>query len=551
MRSILDGYWEEGYHYYLEINGSRAVLRDYAKRVIFKTSLRYDKAAAASGKPTALYLGETVLSRTAAGEPMTWIKELRFEDGRIVMEYAYPIIGDKTYTLERVDHAPFDDIVIRDKEILPRVQGLWLAWSPDGIDEDEHGLRIKGNVLRYGSRQYDGFKVKIHAISRKNNPEQVLLTPKDLTTTTFPGLTQLTVEDDKLTGYPIVLDVSSPLLVFVRRENYDTVSIPPEALKEPRNLMKADRPPIVTDRPKPNITILSQTPPGVCGGTDATQDENAPKEIASDDMILFDAASVLNQPDRDSAPASPPLAYVAAFAAPAEKGTFLFLETREARRPHQEGKKAWALVEGPVFPALTALVREHDLAAQNGFQSTTHGLPYNFGGSIRVAYADGETICVSDNQSPVLRHTAGMAIAELFENAMQKGRMPLPDAGSLRSIRFHEQRDDGGFTRAVLTLNADGTGQNDKEQKFAGSEVHQSTKAVSAKTVAEIKRVIDTAGILAWVGLPKRSYSHGGQKTLTFVCDDGTEYTVFSDRVLPDPLTGAFFAIELELVTKN
>ena len=126
-RSPLDGYWDEGYHYYLSVKGNKAELRDYAKRIIFTTSLKYDKKAVQRGEKTELTLGQTVLSRAANGEPMTWIKKLYYDEGNIVMEYYYTIMGDTTYTLHKVDHDPFYNIVIRDDEILPKLQGLWIA----------------------------------------------------------------------------------------------------------------------------------------------------------------------------------------------------------------------------------------------------------------------------------------------------------------------------------------------------------------------------------------------------------------------------------------
>ena len=67
--------------------------------------------------------------------------------------------------------------------------------------------------------------------------------------------------------------------------------------------------------------VLKQTEPMMCGGTDAYQDTRAPKEIGSQDMILFDAASAFGGmicPQEDE-PAEP-LAYLSAFAVPAKDG---------------------------------------------------------------------------------------------------------------------------------------------------------------------------------------------------------------------------------------
>ena len=235
-KSPLDGYWEEGYHYYLEIRGGKAVLRDYAKRVIFETSIKYDKKSIAKGEETDLTLSETVLSRAASGEPMTWIKRLYYKNGEIIMDYFYTIMGDTTYTLKKVDCGPFDNIIIRDKEILPKVQGLWLEWRKGGVDESETGLLIKGDTLRYGGKDFELFCEKIHAISYRGS-DDIYLVPKDLTRREFRGMTLISVEENMLTSRMIICDASAPLLVFLRKEDYDKTPIPPEATEPIRNTM--------------------------------------------------------------------------------------------------------------------------------------------------------------------------------------------------------------------------------------------------------------------------------------------------------------------------
>ncbi len=236
-KAELDGYWEEGYHYYLELKGKKAVLRDYAKRIIFETSVKYDNNAVKKGEQTDIQLGETVLSRTYRGEPMTWIKRLYYDNGEIVMDYYYTIMGDTTYRLHKVDHDPFYNIVIRDGEILPKIQGFWLEWRKDGDYKDKYGIRISGDRLSYGTVSYSMFASKIHAISYRSNADRIILTPQDLTVTAFPGMTQISFEGDMLTSCMIVMDVSSPMSVFMREENIGKLPVPPAAMREARNTM--------------------------------------------------------------------------------------------------------------------------------------------------------------------------------------------------------------------------------------------------------------------------------------------------------------------------
>ncbi|MBQ1846602.1 MAG: hypothetical protein II135_01225 [Clostridia bacterium] len=246
-KAELDGYWEEGYHYYLELKGKKAVLRDYAKRIIFETSVKYDNNAVKKGEQTDIQLGETVLSRTYRGEPMTWIKRLYYDNGEIVMDYYYTIMGDTTYRLHKVDHDPFYNIVVRDKEILPQLQGLWLEWRKDGNYEKRYGVRIAGDMISYGTADYSMFASKFHAVSYRSSPDRIILVPADLTVREFPGMTTFNYNGDMLTSYMIVMDASVPMSVFMREENIGKLPVPAEAMGEVRNTMRC-----FTDEPKIN-----------------------------------------------------------------------------------------------------------------------------------------------------------------------------------------------------------------------------------------------------------------------------------------------------------
>lgn len=292
-----------------------------------------------------------------------------------------------------------------------------------------------------------------------------------------------------------------------------------------------------------DVVVISQTKPDACGGTDATLDKKAPKEIASEDMILFDVTSALNG---DGAPG-----HVSAFAAPAGKGSFLFLSVGEGFRSRDEKKCAWALVKENVFPRLVELVRECSLAKKNGFHSETHGLPENYGGSVSVEYASGERISFSDNQSPVISDETGGKIADLFGRFMKGESISLPVLSDLKAIRFEEIRDNGGFTKALLSLNPDGTGINEKKSRYDDPKVYESAKTVEKETVDAIKKNIADTGILAWSDLPDGRFSFGGKKTLSFVFADGAEITVSDGKLLPSQISRGFFNIELEMTAKH
>ena len=290
--------------------------------------------------------------------------------------------------------------------------------------------------------------------------------------------------------------------------------------------------------------------PPVCGGTDSYRDQKAPKEIVSKDMTLFEAGTSLFTlvlpPDKDS---SSRLWYISAYAAYADKGSFVYLsKSTECRGP---AKSSWALVKRDVLPDLVRLVDEAGLARSNGCHSTTHGLPEDFGGRVFIKYASGESISFSNNQSPIIAYDTCVRMADLFESFMGEERVALKDLSGLKEIRFLEERDNGGFTKAILAFNADGTGTNRKSMRFDGPTVYESEKPVDAETMSKIKSVIERCGMLAWSGLPDSGFPKISKKSMSFVFDDGETFTAEDGKELPDAIGNGFFAIELEVTTKH
>ena len=286
------------------------------------------------------------------------------------------------------------------------------------------------------------------------------------------------------------------------------------------------------DHDKSSIVILRQTKPGVCGGTDATLDTAAPKTILSRDMTLFSATSALRGDSHS-------LGYVSAFAVGAGEGTFLFLETGESFRYRDEKQRIIGVVKENPFPALVALVRDCDLAKDNGFHSTTHGLGENYGGEIDVWYASGETISVSNNQSPVLTDETGEKIAALFRQLLQGPAVPQPDPADLRSIHFREERPNGGFTQVDASVTPDGA-QLCRHYHPENGHDSETTGMLTADELSAIRGIMEKSAILAWAHLPGDGFTHREKRTLTFTFADGREITVPDDRLLPQQFCDAF-----------
>ena len=222
----LNGFWEEGYHYYIEIRDGRMTVRGYRRDVVLETDISYDADSVERGERTVITPKENVLSRDCEGKPFTMIKELAWESGELKFLYYYTIMGETLYTLRKTDKGPFDHIIIRDEEFLPKLQGEWVEWSRTG--KSGNTLVIKGDRLSiFGIENR-----QIHVVSYTYSKDEVRIVPANLIDTDFGSWQSFEVGPDILTSRMMVFDATVPLSVFARREMLDRIDIP-AAAKEP------------------------------------------------------------------------------------------------------------------------------------------------------------------------------------------------------------------------------------------------------------------------------------------------------------------------------
>lgn len=222
----LNGYWEEGYHFYIEIRDSEMTVREYRRKITLKTTISYDAESLEKGLKTPITLADNVLSYGGSNNPMSWFEEFYYEDGLIKLVEGYSFMDRKDpMTLKKVDHGPFDHIIIRDDEYRERLQGKWILWSASGdySKKDRDALVIENDEFRW--RLYKG---RFHVISynRPYDRDKVYLVPWDLTESDFMGCTRFEVLPDMLTTHEIVFDMSTPLSVFAREENIYKIEVP-------------------------------------------------------------------------------------------------------------------------------------------------------------------------------------------------------------------------------------------------------------------------------------------------------------------------------------
>ena len=247
MKGPLDGFYESGYDYFAEVRGGVLSLRDYARVPVLATKIRYDRAAVRKGERTEIAFDCGGLRYGENSPVMIVMTSLVFDGGDLLLTTRYDLLDQTTeYRLRRVERGPFDHILIRDREILPRLSGVWHHALPGGGASGET-LELRGNTLAFC---YDGTPlrtVRIHAASYKSEPDKVLLIAEDLTARDLGAYSFLTVGERMLTGYVQITDVTPPMTVFLRREDLGRVPLPPEALREARGAMEWREPPVTVD----------------------------------------------------------------------------------------------------------------------------------------------------------------------------------------------------------------------------------------------------------------------------------------------------------------
>lgn len=222
----LNGFWEEGYHFYFEIRDEKLTVREYRRKITLKTTISYDAESVEKGLKTPIKLEDNVLSYGGSNNPMSWFEEFYYENGEIRLVEGYSFMERKDpYTMKKVEHGPFDHIIIRDEEFHDRLQGEWLKWSISGDYSEEKREKLVIDNDTFYWRMHSG---KFHVISydRNYDRDSVYLVPWDLTEDSFSGVTRFTVYPDMLTTNEMICDMSTPISVFAREENIDKIEVP-------------------------------------------------------------------------------------------------------------------------------------------------------------------------------------------------------------------------------------------------------------------------------------------------------------------------------------
>lgn len=217
----LNGYWEEGYHYYLEFRDDRLTVRNYRRDIAIETTIEYDAELLERGERTLIKLENAILSRDYQGEMMTEIKELVYEAGELKLLYNYTICGETLYSLHKTENGPFSHIIIHE-DMPERLQGHWIVWhadlsSPEDAPAGEH-MTIKDGHLFFGGRDAGSFR----CVSYKSAPGKKVFVRENLIDNSFGFFSnfELSSAGDSITAYLNVSDLNVPPSIFVREEGY-------------------------------------------------------------------------------------------------------------------------------------------------------------------------------------------------------------------------------------------------------------------------------------------------------------------------------------------
>ena len=208
----LNGYWEEGYYYYLQIEDGSLTLRDYAKKTVLETPFEttYGQDGIDGIIPENPYL------KYDGSDPYAEIACMMYADGDIYMTERSLIFPDQfdTYCLHPVDHDPFYNLVIRDDELLDMFQGGWA----DDSRENVCCLCIDGNRLRVyweDMPEYDALNARFHIVSyRGDEDESIFLVNEDLAQSDFFSFSRFSFQDGILTAYETIPDADFPAYRF-------------------------------------------------------------------------------------------------------------------------------------------------------------------------------------------------------------------------------------------------------------------------------------------------------------------------------------------------
>jgi len=246
---------------------------------------------------------------------------------------------------------------------------------------------------------------------------------------------------------------------------------------------------------------ISEDPPVAGGWTDSTN-PNAPKVILSTELSSFSCEIWLYGYPEDWPWVTIPSCILTA--------------RRDGDTVLCERNDETFTAEPAFLEELQEIVARYDLAQYNGIDRETHGLPENFGVTLRADYASGETIFASDNTLSFLPADAVRALTKLFGLEPSYTSITPEEAIDLMNgeenavildVRREEEYDSGHIPGAICLPNEE-IQEGAAKELFAPDRLLlvycrtgvRSRQAAQALIESGYTRVYEFGGIFYWPG---------------------------------------------------
>lgn len=160
------------------------------------------------------------------------------------------------------------------------------------------------------------------------------------------------------------------------------------------------------------------------GSKHESYDDNAAKEILSDELISFDFSNKT----------------ISASCELKDDGLHVFASGGSSqRRDGTRFKLDYISCTDFLLKKLNSIIKQYDLARNNGYRCHVDGLPDGCGDSISAIYKSAEKLNMSSNQAPTVLSDASAAIYEAFHDDALKNGFDFNTSGS--NVKIYDDAD--------------------------------------------------------------------------------------------------------------
>ena len=234
------------------------------------------------------------------------------------------------------------------------------------------------------------------------------------------------------------------------------------------------------------------------GGRETHTDSNAPKQIASDDLIRF-TLEVYDGDTEDTEYGKYEFSLTEAEDG-GFRGVFSFLDSQQTF-----GNTFEFEADGDFAAEVQKVIRAYDLISLNGTWAQTHGIPEGAGYDLYAAYRSGETLSSRDNASNAIPHEAFAAFYNLFYTA--SGAKTYYATDRLQNLRYTVYQDGVTVFSASVSTLQDGTVSWTIYEKDPGGETQpvSSSGTCDPALLNEISQLCETIGLYQIEEYPRTS----------------------------------------------